>query len=434
MSATIATFQAMLKQQLEPKIQDQIDWQDVLLEDSLNVDGKNKEGIEVDLKNNKFEITSLVWGMTGYASSEGWTLINSDVDLGTMFVVPKYTNASFRLGHEAIQVTLKDQASLEKAVSLYTLESRRCMMRTKGRFLRWDGTGIVWVLPIGVQSGTAITISGKTVGTIASENRYGLGALKMFQPGAEISIGTESAFAGWTQIDWVIETVDSDTQITLTASVTVWTTATGNNRAGTNADTWHIRFKWEYGNAPMGLLGLIDDGTLSPGITSIQNVTRASTPYMKSVVSIKANASTIIADFQDLYSDFVDYNQNPKYFIVSKDVYKKYSNSITITVQANQGTTPYTSKLGVGHSGLMFAFGWPAIPIMMDNFLPFGTVILEDPEFLFCADLFADGFIEDGIMVRVPWTKLYETVRCAYYNYGTYGSRKLWARIHYNTL
>jgi hypothetical protein len=38
MTANIATFQDMLKEQLNPKIEDQINWVDVLLEDSLNKD------------------------------------------------------------------------------------------------------------------------------------------------------------------------------------------------------------------------------------------------------------------------------------------------------------------------------------------------------------------------------------------------------------
>ena len=79
MTATIATFRAMLIQQLEPKIQDQIDWLDVLLEDFVNADGMNPAGIEVDLKNEKFEITALTGGMSAYAGSETGALIASDV-------------------------------------------------------------------------------------------------------------------------------------------------------------------------------------------------------------------------------------------------------------------------------------------------------------------------------------------------------------------
>lgn len=436
MSANIAVFQAMLKQQLEPKIQDQIDWIDVLLEDTLNTDWQNKVGIEVDMKNNLFEITSLTGWMTAYSWTEGGALVASDIGLEKMQVAPKFVTASYRLWHEAIVATTKTEASLKQWVELYWLEIRRAMMRAKGRILRWDGTGIIWLLPnTWAQTGTAITIIGKAKGTIVSQARYGLGT-QYFQKGQEISFGTEADFAGGTQVDAIIASVDSDTQITLTASKTVGTTATGNNRAWTNADTWHIRLKGTYGATPMGLLGLVDDGNLSPlslDSGKIQNVTRSTTPYMKSYVADKANHSTIIKDHRDMYSAVVRYNPNVKYFLLSEDVYADYTDAITITVQANMSSTPYTSKLGVGHAGLMFAYGWKPVPMIMDTLLPYGQSMLLDTDQLFCADLFKDDYIEDGIMTRVTGSKLYETVRCAYYNNWTYSSRKLGWRINYQS-
>ena len=431
MSANIALFQAMLREQIEPKIQDQTDWIDPLLEDILNYNGANRDGIEVDMKNNKFDIVSQIGRMTGYAGAEWAALISSDVALEKMYINSKYVTASFRIWGEAIKATTKDQASLETGTSLYGIAIRKAMLDTKGRFLRWNGTGIVWILPIGVQTGTAVTVDAKARGLVASENRYWLGALQIFQPWQEISFGTEAAFAAWTQIDAVVSTVDSDTQITLTASKTVWTTATGNNRAGTNADSWHIRLKWEYGNSPMGIFGLVDDWTQETWITTIQSLTRASTPYMKSYVLDKANSNTIIKDFRDTYSAFTRFNKSPKYWLVSEDVYASYTDAITITVTANQHQTPYTSKLGVWHSWLEFAYGGKPIPILMDTLLPYGKALLLDTDQLFCADMYKDDFVEDWIMTRIPWYNIYETVRAASFNFGTYSSRKLWALINY---
>lgn len=131
MAATIATFQAMLLQDIEPKIQDQIDWVDVLLDDSLNQEGINKTGVKVDQKNNSFEITSLNSGMTAYAAAEGAALISSDLGLEKMTVPAKFTRASYRLGHESLQATIKDRASLEEGTALYGMEIRRAMLRSK---------------------------------------------------------------------------------------------------------------------------------------------------------------------------------------------------------------------------------------------------------------------------------------------------------------
>jgi hypothetical protein len=434
MTANIATFQDMLKEQLNPKIEDQINWVDVLLEDSLNKDWINREGIEIDMKNNKFLITSLDWGLTAYSGSETASLIASDIWLDQMYVQPKYVRASFILGHAAVQVTVKDQASLEKGVALYGMEIRRAMLRQKGRILRWDGRGIVWVLPAWVVTSASITVSAKAVGTIASQNHYGLWALQVFQAWQNVEFGTETAFAAGTQITGTILTVDSDTQITLTASVTVWAASWDNNRGGTNADTWYVRLSGEYGNAAMGLMGLIDDGTIVPTLTTIQNKTRSTTPYMKSYVSDKANASTIIKDFRDMYSAVTKYNKNVKYFLVSEDVYAKYTDSITITNQSNPWNAQYLSKLWTGHTGLAFAYGSSPVPIIMDSLLPYGFAYLVDSDQLFCADLFKDAYVEDGVMTRVTGTTNYETARAAYYNFGTYSSRKLWGVIHYQSV
>ena len=434
MAATIATFQAMLLQDIEPKIQDQIDWVDVLLDDSLNQEGINKTGVKVDQKNNSFEITSLNSGMTAYAAAEGAALISSDLGLEKMTVPAKFTRASYRLGHESLQATIKDRASLEEGTALYGMEIRRAMLRSKWRVIRGNGTGIVGVLPAGVVTGITVTLSAKAPGTIASQNRYGLGALQVFQPGQNIEMGTEAAFLAGTQVLATIATVPSDTTITLTASKTFGAASGANNRGGDNSDTWYIRFSGTYGVTPMGLLGLVDNGTLEPGITTIQGLTRATTPYMQSVCYDKANATTIIKDFRDLYSAVRRYNQNVKYFVVSEDVYAKYTDAVTVTVQANQKSMDYKSKLGNGHTGLEFAYGGKPVPIFLDTMLPSGFALLLDSDQLLELTLFKDAYIEDGIMTRVPGYALYETARAAYYNFGTYSSRKLGGKIMYQTV
>lgn len=429
MTATIATAQAMFKQQVNPKIIDQIEF-DVILEDLISETGFNPEGVTVDMKNNLFEIVSKVSGMTAYAGSEGATIIYSDAGTEKMSTVPKFVKAAFKIGHEALMATLKDQAALERLVDMYGLEIRRSIMRAKALYLRGDGSGIVGILPVGAVTGTAITVSTKAAGTIISGALYALGT-QYFQAGQEIGFGTAADFAGGTQVDATILSVDSDSQITLTASVTVGAAAT-NNRAGTGANTWYIKFKGTHGNTPMGLLGLVDDGTLS-GVTTIQTKVRSTTPYMKSFVMTKANKTTIVKDFRTLYVGVRKNNRKPKYFKVSQDVYDAYTDAITITMQSNPGNAQYTTKLGTGHTGLMFAYGDTPIPIFLDEYLPHGTVILMDPAFMFCADLFQDDYIEGAILSRISGTAFYESIRAAYFNFGTYSSRKLGGRLHYES-
>lgn len=428
----ISVYQALLKQQLEPTVQDQIDWMDFFMEDMQNTPGLNKAGVKRNMANNSFEISSKVSGSTSYAGGEAGALIDTSLAFEKMTVVPKYVRARSLIGHPTIQATQGDNAAIASAASEHGMELRRAMMRAKGRHIRGDGTGIIGTLADGVVASATHTVLAKGTGTIASQKKYSLGALQIFMAGQEVSIGTAAQFAAGTHTDAIISTVNSDTSITFTASKTLGTIAGANNHGGTNADTWYIRLKGEYGNVPMGLMGLVDDGTISPGITTIQGLTRSSTTYMKSVVYDKVNASTIIKDFRDLYIAVKRYNKNGlKYFVVSDDVYAKYTDSVTITNQSNPSSAQYTSKLGTGHQGLMFAYGSSPIPILLDSDLPYGTVYLLDTDQLFCADLFEDSFVEGGVMARVSGTTDYETIRAAYYNFGTFSSRKLGGAINY---
>lgn len=435
MADLIAVFQALLKQQIEPTVQDQVDWMDFFMEDMMNTPGLNKAGVKRNFANNSFEITSKNSGMSAYAGSEAGALINTSLSFEKMTVVPKYVRARALIGHPAIQVTQGDNAAISNAANTYGVELRKAMMRAKGRHIRGDGSGIIGTLADGVVASVTHTVLAKGVGTVASQKKYSLGALQVFQEGMEVSIGTEAQFAAGTQTDAIISTINSDTSITFTATKTLGSAAGANNHGGTNADTYYIRLKGEYGNCPMGLLGLVDDGTLFPGITTIQGLTRSSTPYMKSVVYDKASAATIIKDFRDLYIAVKRYNKNGlKFFVVSDDVYAKYTDSVTITNQSTPSTAQYTSKLGTGHTGLMFSYGSSPIPILLDSDLPYGTVLLLDTDQLFCADLFEDGFVEGGVMARVSGTTDYETIRAAYYNFGTFSSRKLGGQINYQSV
>lgn len=415
-AALIAVFQDLLKQQIEPSVQDQIEHTDFFLEDLVNTPNLNKAGVKRNFSNNSFEIASKTSGTTAYAGSENGTLINSDLAFDKMTVVPKYVRARTLLAHSALVATEGDAAAVSSAASEYGLDIRKAMMRAKGRHVRGDGTGIIGCLAAGVVSSVTHTIKAKATGTVASQAKYYLGNQYLME-GQEVSIGTAAQFLAGTQTDAIIDTINSDTSITFTATKALGSASGANNLGGDNTDTWYVRLKGEYGNTPMGILGLVDDGTLFPAITTIQGKTRSTTPYMKSVVYDKATAATIIKDFRDLYLAVKRYNRKLKYFAVSDDVYGKYTDSVTITNQSNPSSAQYTSKLGTGHTGLMFAYGSEPIPILQDSDLPYGTVLLLDTDQLFCADLFADAFVPDGVMARVSGSVDFETIRAAYYNF-----------------
>lgn len=436
----LAYFQAILKEQLEydkDKSDHIINTQDVMLEDIVAMGGEYAPWV-TKMNNNKFEVVAKTGWMTAYAGWEAGGLHKTGSTFDKTEVAPKFIRAYFVMTHVQLTAVTSTESAVLNASADYSEEIRNAMARAKSRHLRWDGTGISGVLPdsLGVQTGTSIVISTRAPGTFASHNIYGLGTDE-FQAGEPILFGTSAMLDGGTAIEAVIDYVEDEETLKLTASKTVGAAAGANNRGGTNADTWYVvrgtLASNEWGKVPMGIFGLIDDGTFVP---TLQGKIRAITPWMKSIVVNKANATNIIQDFKSLYNSFRKYG-TPKFFKVSADVYDKYSQAVTLTSSALRNNADYKSKLGVGHSGLVFNY-WNSgeLPILNDIFFPGGQVLLVDPAMYFETSLFNEDFIPGYFMKPIDAASelSYETVRGAYTNFGTYGSRKLWAKINYETL
>jgi hypothetical protein len=433
----IEFFQAVLVEQLDYQRELSnhiINIQDVMLEDIVAVGGSNAPGIKA-MNNQKFEIVAKTSGMSGYAGSQGGGVHKSAPGFGRSEVEVRYVRAYFTMTHEQLVAVTQPGAVLD-ASKEYAEEIKAAMARAKSRHLRGDGSGISGVLPAGAVTGTNIVISGRTAGAITTHNIYGLGTDE-FMEGEPVLFGTAAMLDGGTAVEATIDYVVNDTTLALTASVTVGSAAGANNRGGTNADTWYIvrgtRADNEWKKAPIGIFGMVDDGTLVP---TFQGQTRATTPWMKSIVLYKANATNIIADFRELYNKYIKYGR-PAYFKASTDVYDKYTNALTLNAQIVKNGSDYKSKLGAGHSGLAFQYGNSGeLPILNDNFFPAGTVVLIDPKMFFEASLFNEDFVPGYFMRSIDASQeiAYETVRAAYMNFGTYGSRKLGARIHYTAV
>lgn len=433
----IEFWQNILMEQLEydkAKSDHIIHTEDVMLEDIIAVGGSNAPGVK-PMNNNKFEVVAKVSGMTAYAGSQWGGVHKTAPVFGRSEVEVKFVRAYFTMTHEQLVAVTKKWA-VEDASSEYSFEIRASMARAKSRHLRGDGSGISGVLPAGVVIGTNIVISGRSPGAIASHNIYGLGTDE-FMENEPVILGTAAMLDGGTAVEAVIQQIVDSTTLKFTASVTVGSAAGANNRGGTNVDTWYIvrgnRAENEWKKCPIGIFGLIDDGTLVP---TLQGKTRSITPWMKSIVLYKANATNIIADFKELYNQFKKYGK-AAYFKVSTDVYDKYTNTLTLTATVVRSQTDYKSKLGAGHSGLAFQYGNSGeLPILNDNFFPAGTVVLIDPTIFFEASLFNEDFVPGYFMKAIDASSgiEYETVRAAYMNFGTYGSRKNGARIHYTAV
>lgn len=435
----IAYFKDILSEQMladSEKMDHILDLEDVTLEDIVAVWGQNSPKIE-KMANGKFIVTATVKGMTAYAGGAGSGTHKTRRGYARSEVETRFIKGYYTMTHEQLTAIQNDSNAALNAADDFATGIRKAMMAAKARSLRGDGTGIGWVLPVGEQVGTEITISTRSPWALATHNIYGLGTDE-FEPGTKIVFGTKAQLAqgeAGTAVEAEIDDIIDWARFQLTSSVTVGNPAGANNRGGTNANTVYIvrgtKKNNEYNNAPIGLFGLIDDGTLVP---ELQWVDRSTASWMRSIVRVKENANTIVTDFQELYTEFRKWGK-PEYFRVSTDVYAKYTSALTLTAQQTRGD--YKTKIGSGHTWIAFTYGnTKELPILQDLFLPHWTVFLIDPRAFFEASLFSEDFVPGYFMKPIDaeeWLE-YETVRAAYINFGTWGSRGNWARILYQSV
>jgi hypothetical protein len=188
--------------------------------------------------------------------------------------------------------------------------------------------------------------------------------------GGFVQIGTNAAVE--------VVSVDSATQFTI-ASAQSWAANAVIKRA--DADE------------PMGLAGIIDDGT---NVGTIQNINRATNPWAKSFVDDAAGALTE-DQMINAYLEAKKYGK-PSVVFMNKTLFKKYGSLLT----SMKRTADLKEVLSGGWKGLEFMGG--EVGVILDYDTPEGYVQFVDLDSLTIAELTPVSWLDRGagVLTKVP--------------------------------
>ena len=455
---TIEAFKWVIKEQRIEKLSDVIDHINLPMESVLNPKKllARSNNAKYNQATGKLIISANKNQIIAYAWDEKGAPISSDLAFQDMEVGLAYVRAKFVLFDvDFLKVKSRKQALINLATE-YNRWITTSLNNAKARYMLWDGTWIIWVLPKGVSQATDIlTVSKDPAWTAATQNFYAKGAHINFVAGMKVQIWkiAELEIGGWVVAE-IIDTIDETSlKLKVNLSTPVGWTNTVDTRWGTNADTYYVVPYGEFRKVQMGIFWMIssaDEDLNFPartfdgaGDSIFQSKVRKDTGYLNSIVREIANKDNIMKDFRELYTDVSFYNQKMDFWVVARDVYTSYTDKILAT---DNIYIPYASKMGATHSGLEFKYGNGKIAIHQELFLPLGTAILMDPNYLWIYHLsewYASGYINkpistSGNVLPTPWFSDqgwigYETVKISYMNVFTYQSRKLWGLIRYES-
>jgi hypothetical protein len=355
------------------------------------MDHVKKNADVVKLANDSFYVTLRVGRHTGI----GWTNAKTTSNLITggsdsysqATVLAAYGYGTFRIDHKVLQV----KEGTGAIVSILKAETEGLLTDFAKHINRqWsaDGTGRI-ALANGAGNTTA-TLTVDTPGTLYME------------PGMNILIGTTAA---------TILTVDSDTQVTLTAT-----------KSWSDNDVIHMADG--DGSAATEMMGIAGfaDGT---AVTTLQGIARSGHPWW-SVPTAQAITSGAVLAESTMTGIYTRARQwavgKPKYvWFLSTNMYLKYG-SLLVTYKKS---ADLSEKLVGGWKGLTFM---EDIPVVCNPDLRDGEGYLVDTNMLTWATLADLDFIpgtDDAVLIRVPGTSLYEATAALYGNLATKNVRHM---------
>lgn len=359
----ISDLSAILKKVIAPAIQRQLFKETVLL-DKI----KKNSGI-IRMPNNTFYIPMQVGHHSGiYSVAEGAQILKGEAKYAQPYVSAKYTFGSFEITDQAIEAANDSMAAVATIVNENTMSLKTALRKELNRIIHGDGTGTL-TLANGAGVGSTTLIVDST---------------EHLREGGQIVVG-----AGGTR---TIATVDSETQVTLTA-VATWADNAVITRAGADEG--------------MGLKGAIDDGDY---VATIQNITRASNPY---AVSYTDDTSEQLNE-NDLITAWLKAKKygNPKVLLMNEVLFQRYGSLLT----SLKRSADLKEVLSGGWKGLDFMGGDGAV--MLDYDTPNGFVQVVDFDALTIGEMTPVSWLDRGAgaLTKVPDYAKWEGTMRYYWN------------------
>ncbi len=358
----ITDISNILKKVIAPKIQEVLPtatvWYSMLQKNS---------GVTA-MSNNTFYVTLRTGRHSGIASvAEGATLPTGKPKFSQTSVAAKYIFGTFDITDQVLE-SAKDNAG---ALANYMTLSTQALKTDFGRELN----RIFW----GYGNGQLTTVNGSGTGTTLTVNSS--------SPNGDIK-GTKYLSDGMnTMVDVEnvrLTTVLSDTTIT-TPSFTYAADEVVKKADGDGAAV----------DEPMGIDGVVDDGTLVP---TFQGITRSASPWFNAAYIDTASEALGLSKMEAAYTAALEFG-NPKYVFMNKTLWKKYGTLL----ETYKKTANLTEVLSGGWKGLDFMGGQAAV--MLDFDCPDGKVFFIDPDSVTIGQLAPISWVDrgDGVLRRVDY-------------------------------
>jgi hypothetical protein len=322
------------------------------------------------MANNTFYITIRSGRHSGIAAiAEGATLPSGKPKYDQANVTAKWVFGTFDITDQVLESAKSNAGAIVNYLTQQTQDLKDDFAKELNRMFFGYGAG---ALALANGNATSATLTVKPVVSVNGD----IPGTEYLAAGQKIIVGTDIS---------TILSVDSDTQVTLTAPITYAT-----NDVITKADG--------DGNAAeetMGIDGIIDDGTLVP---TFQGITRSAAPWYNAAYIDTTSEALGLVKMETAWAKTLKYG-NPKYVFMNTTLWKKYGNLL----ESYKRTSNMKEILSGGWSGLDFMGG--AGTVLLDTDCPDGKVFFVDPTSITIAQLTPISWVDrgDGILRRVDY-------------------------------
>lgn len=323
----------------------------------------------------------------------------------------RFTYGRIEITSQAMKQSMTSKGAFRKAVDEEITRAAKDVGRVKNRQLWGYGKGILAKVKLGL-TGTAVTVY--AAGGVNHDSGVGLNGYRFLKVGQLIAIVT-AAGAIEDQAEIASFSTNSTTTWTVTFSTSV-TCTTGSFLCDVSTLTSPALIDCAYNREPMGLLGLIDDGTYlddffgnSRGAYPILNAnTRAASVF-------SASSYLTLNGIQSMY-DITDQtgNGSPKVMWAHHSVRREYLNLLQTFRRYNDAQAKSPDG-GFKGNALESEITFAEKPLKVDRDCPYGILFGVDDSKMFRYVLSeAEWADDDGkILLRVAGVDAYEArFRC----------------------
>lgn len=294
----------------------------------------------------------------------------------------KFVQGSFSPTLQLILTTQDDAKSMAKEITENSFGAAKRMIQQKNRMIMGDGEGVLAYVDGAVVTDNEITLQSST--TVTSERI----PTRHIAPGDKLRIGTKTEIEAAGGVTATVASVDSDTQITVTANVSV-------------ADNDRVVFQnvWD------------DTAEVYKEVTGMYELLGLTTAEVQAVDRSSGNAwfvphNTNIAGNISLAKLTAEHMKCREYaedasalmWVMNPITWQRVAGLMTTTKQYDP--TNYAGNLAGGTAGLTFYSPDGGTPLLLDSDVPDGVAYLIDPNGFMWGEMAPFMFAPDALMME----------------------------------